>query len=86
MRREGAAAAHVGDLTGEAGTWLIDIVAVWRNGASRRGGWLNDGAVTKELSNEVSLTRERDGPQLQITRPNSGTDRGRRDSETALRN
>ena len=55
MRREGAAAAHVGDLTGEAGTstWLIDIVAVWRNRASRRGGWVNDGAVTKELSNEV---------------------------------
>ena len=55
MRREGAAAAHAGDLTGEAGTstWLIDIVGVWRNRASRRGGWVNDGAVTKELSNEV---------------------------------
>ena len=55
MRREGAAAAHAGDLTGEAGTstWLIDIVAVWRNRAFRRGGWVNDGAVTKELSNEV---------------------------------
>ena len=56
MRREAAAAAHVGDLTGMAGTsttWLIDIVAVWRNRASRRGGWVGDGIVTEELSNEV---------------------------------
>ena len=40
MRREAAAAAHVGDLTGTEGTsmWLIDIVAVWKNRACRRGG------------------------------------------------
>ena len=33
MRREAAGAAHVGDLTGTEGTstWLIDIVAVWKN-------------------------------------------------------
>ena len=55
MRREAAAAAHVGDLIGTAGTstWLIDIVAVWRNRASRRWGWVGDEAVTEELSNEV---------------------------------
>ena len=50
MRREVVAAAHVGDRTGTPGTstWLIDIVAVWRNRASRRGGWVGDGAVTEE--------------------------------------
>ena len=55
MRREAAAAAHVGDLTGTEGTstWLIDIVAVWKNRACRRGGWVSDAAVTEELSNEV---------------------------------
>ena len=70
MRREAAAAAHVGDLTGTAGTstWLIDIVVVWRNRASRRGDWVGDGAVTGEAM-RFSLTRERDDPQLQITRP-----------------
>ena len=64
MRREAVAAALVGDLTGRAGTstWLIDIVTVWRNRASRRG------AVTEEEM-RFSLTRERDGPQLQITKP-----------------
>ena len=70
MRREAAAAAHVRDLTGTSGTstWLIDIVAVWRKRASRRGGWVGDGAVTEEAM-RFSLTRERDVPQLQITRP-----------------
>ena len=73
MRREAAAAAHEGDLTGTAGTstWLIGIVAVWRNRASRRGDWVGDGAVTEEAM-RFSLTRERDGPQLQITRPQFG--------------
>ena len=70
MRREAAAAALAGDLKGTAGTstWLIGIVAVWRNRASRRGDWVGDGAVTEEAM-RFSLTRERDGPQLQITRP-----------------
>ena len=38
MRREAAAAAHVGDLTGTArtSTRLIDIVTIWRKKASRR--------------------------------------------------
>ena len=70
MRREAAAAAHVRDLTGTSGTstWLIDIVAAWRKRASRRGGWVGDGAVT-EKAMRFSLTRECDIPQLQITRP-----------------
>ena len=73
MRREAAAAALVGDLKGTAGTstWLTGIVAVWRNRASRRGDWVGDGAVTEEAM-RFSLTRERDGPQLQITRPQFG--------------
>ena len=84
MRREAAAATLVGDMKGTAGTstWLIGIVAVWRIRASRRGDWVGDGAVTEEAM-RFSLTQERDGPQLQITKPNSGTDRGRRDGETA---
>ena len=70
MRREAAAAAHEGDLTGTAGTstWLIDIVAAWRKRASWRWRWVGDGAVTEEAM-RFSLTRERDVPQLQITRP-----------------
>ena len=87
MRREATAAALAGDLKGTAGTstWLIGIVAVWRNRASPRGDWVGDGAVTEEAM-RFSLTQERDGPQLQITKPNSGTDRGRREGETSLRN
>ena len=87
MRREAAAAALVGDLKGTAGTstWLIGIVAVWRNRASRRGDWVGDGAVTEEAM-RFSLTENVTVHSSKSQDPNSGTDRGRRDGETALRN